>query len=80
MDEIELNSIAKIVCNRRKECLPVGSVKSNVGHTEGSASLVSIAKALICLDSGIIPPNLDFNNVNRNIKKLQTDEMKVEYF
>lgn len=66
-----------MICNGRKESLPVGCVKSNLGHTEGSSSLVSLAKTLICLDSGIIPPNLDFKNPNKNIEKLQTNDMEV---
>ncbi|XP_065203846.1 fatty acid synthase-like [Planococcus citri] len=77
LDEIELNAIGDVICSQRKETLPIGSVKSNLGHTEGSASLMSIAKTLICLDSGVIPPNLDFDNPNKNIKKLQTNEMKI---
>lgn len=52
-------------------------MKSNLGHSEGAASLVSIAKALISLDSGIIPPNKNFRKLNENIEKLKSNEMKV---
>ena len=35
-DPQELNAIAEVFCNgRRKEPLLIGSVKSNMGHSEG---------------------------------------------
>lgn len=55
----------------------MGSVKNNAGHTEAAAPFVSLTKALISLDSEIIPPNKYFHEANKNIQKLQTKEMKV---
>ena len=41
-DPIELNGLAKILCcKERKEILRVGSVKSNLGHTEFAAYVTS---------------------------------------
>ena len=57
-DAEELNAIAEIFCRQadRKRCAPllVGSVKSNVGHTETAAGLCSIAKVLKIFQSGVI--------------------------
>lgn len=60
--------------------MPIGSVKSNLGHTEGASSLVSIVKALIALDSGVIPPNINFQSPNMKIEALKKETMKVILF
>lgn len=78
LDEIELNSIGEVLCNDRANGqLYVGSVKSNIGHAEAAAPLVSLTKMLISLDSGIIPPNRDLRKLNKNISKFHSNDMKV---
>ncbi|KAJ3578897.1 hypothetical protein NPX13_g1668 [Xylaria arbuscula] len=49
-----------------KELL-VGSIKTVLGHTEGSAGLAGILKASLALQHAKIPPNLFFNHLNPNI-------------
>lgn len=44
--------------------LYVGSIKTIIGHTEGSAGLAGVLKASLALKSAIIPPNLFFNTLN----------------
>lgn len=71
---------SEIFCeNQRISPLPIGSVKSNLGHTEGASSLVSIVKALITLDSGVIPPNINFQSPNTKIEALKKETMKVNF-
>lgn len=48
----------------------IGSVKPNVGHTEGSAGLTSVIKAVLALEHRIIPPNIKYNNPNPKSKSL----------
>jgi len=60
--------------------LLIGSIKSNLGHTEGASSLIAIVKALIVLDSGIIPPNINFVSPNIKIEALKNKKMKVNIF
>ena len=38
-DPIELNTIADVMTGTRKEPLLVGSVKSNMGHSEGVSGM-----------------------------------------
>lgn len=55
------------------------SIKSNLGHTEGASSLIAIVKALIALDSGIIPPNINYESPNNKIEALKKEKMKVKF-
>ncbi|OGM44044.1 hypothetical protein ABOM_007790 [Aspergillus bombycis] len=52
----------------RKEPLWVGSVKTNIGHTEGASGLAGIIKSAMALERGIIPPNMLFKYPNPEIK------------
>ncbi|KAG5655084.1 hypothetical protein KAF25_000207 [Fusarium avenaceum] len=46
------------------ENLLVGSIKTVIGHTEGTAGLAGLLKACMALKHGIVPPNLLFNRLN----------------
>ena len=48
--------------------LLVGSIKTVIGHTEGTAGLASLLKASLALQHGEIAPNLHFNHLNPAIK------------
>ncbi|XP_044766742.1 fatty acid synthase-like [Coccinella septempunctata] len=76
-DPQEVNSIADFFCKNRKEPLLIGSVKSNMGHSEGASALCSIAKILIAMEAGIIPANLHFQNPNPDIPGLTDGRLKV---
>ncbi|KAI1350261.1 hypothetical protein F5Y01DRAFT_326635 [Xylaria sp. FL0043] len=48
--------------------LYVGSIKTVVGHLEGSAGLAGLLKGSVSLQQGFIPPNLLFNRLNPDIE------------
>lgn len=48
--------------------LYVGSIKTVIGHTEGTAGLAALIKASLAIQRRIIPPNLLFDNLNPNIQ------------
>ena len=50
-----------------KNSLPLGSVKSNIGHLKGAAGAAGILKAVIALHEKILPPSLNCNKPNPNI-------------
>lgn len=77
LDAKELNGLASVFCNNRQNPLLIGSVKSLVGHPEGAASLVSLVKALVTLDRGIIPPNINYSAPNPNVPALVSGKMQV---
>ncbi|CAL1299396.1 unnamed protein product [Larinioides sclopetarius] len=76
-DPIEMSAIAEIFCPGREEPLLVGSVKSNMGHSEPTSGLCSIAKLLISMEKSLIPPNLHFYQPNPNIKALVDGQVRI---
>ncbi len=48
--------------------LLVGSIKTVIGHTEGTAGLASLLKASLALQSAKVPPNLHFNRLSPSVK------------
>ena len=60
-DPIEANGLARAFSSRPKDQpLIVGAVKSGTGHLEGAAGVAGIIKAVLILESGIVPPNCNF--------------------
>ncbi|KAK4168086.1 hypothetical protein QBC43DRAFT_310807 [Cladorrhinum sp. PSN259] len=53
--------------------LVVGSIKTIIGHLEGSAGLAGVLKASLALQHGQIPANLHFNTLNPKIKPFYTN-------
>ncbi|KAM0720785.1 hypothetical protein Q7P37_003070 [Cladosporium fusiforme] len=47
-----------------------GSIKTVIGHLEGSAGLAGVIKASLAIQNGIIPPNMHFQNLNPSIEPL----------
>nr|ALQ32960.1 putative polyketide synthase [Fusarium scirpi] len=45
----------------------IGSVKPNLGHSEGASGLTSLIKAVLALENRTIPPNIKFNDPNPDI-------------
>ncbi|KAK8103678.1 uncharacterized protein PG998_010711 [Apiospora kogelbergensis] len=74
-DPIEAEAISSAFYGRDLNLTPeeangtlfVGSIKTVVGHTEGTAGLAAVIKASLSLQSGELPPNLLFDKLNPNI-------------
>ncbi|XP_065083526.1 fatty acid synthase-like [Ochlerotatus camptorhynchus] len=76
-DPEECDAIDKVYCTGRDQPLPVGSVKSSIGHTEASAGVCSITKCIIAMENDLIPPNINFTECRPIIPSLVEGRLKV---
>ncbi|XP_011872608.1 PREDICTED: fatty acid synthase-like [Vollenhovia emeryi] len=76
-DPKEVNTIVELFCKDRNTPLLIGSVKSNMGHSETASGLCSIAKVLIAMEAGVIPANLHYKTPNPNIPGLNEGRIRV---
>lgn len=60
-DPIEANAVARVFGDTG---VHIGSVKPNLGHSEGASGLTSLIKAVMALENRTIPPNIKFNSPN----------------
>ncbi|GBN02031.1 Fatty acid synthase [Araneus ventricosus] len=76
-DLVEMSAISEIFCPGREEPVLVGSVKSNMGHSEPASGLCGVVKLIISMEKSLIPPNLHFYNPNPNIKALVDGQVRI---
>lgn len=67
-DPIETRAIGKALGSKRRHKLPIGSVKSNLGHLESAAGVAGLVKALLVLKNRAIPATISMKNPNPDIK------------
>jgi acyl transferase domain-containing protein len=60
-DPIETTAAGKVFGEKG---IYIGSVKPNVGHSEGASGITSVIKSILALENKTIPPNIKFNNPN----------------
>ncbi|MGK7875558.1 MAG: beta-ketoacyl synthase N-terminal-like domain-containing protein [Xenococcaceae cyanobacterium] len=65
-DPIEVNALVAVLMEGRKYYQPcwIGSVKTNIGHTEAAAGIAGLIKAVLSLQHGEIPPSLHLKQLN----------------
>ncbi|KAI1743043.1 hypothetical protein F4680DRAFT_445514 [Xylaria scruposa] len=63
-DPIETKAVARVF---GQTGVYIGSVKPNVGHSEGASGLASLIKMVLALEHRTIPPNIKFKTPNPNI-------------
>lgn len=71
-DPVEAEAISSAFPRTGSTPLYVGSVKTVIGHTEGTAGIAGILKASLALQKSKIPPNLSFKVLNPLVKPFYT--------
>ncbi|MBV9276592.1 MAG: acyltransferase domain-containing protein, partial [Verrucomicrobia bacterium] len=68
-DPIEAHALSNALCQNRAPGtpLPIGSVKTNLGHLETAAGLAGLIKAMLALKHGYIPASLHFDTPSPHI-------------
>lgn len=77
-DPQEVNAIAELFCKERHSPLLLGSVKSNMGHSEPASGLCSIAKVIVAMERGVLPANLHYSTPNPDIPALNDGRIQVQ--
>ncbi|KAK8130893.1 polyketide synthase [Apiospora sp. TS-2023a] len=77
-DPIEAGAISRVFSAGRSKRNPlyIGSVKSNIGHLEHASGIISIIKASMMLERGLLLPNVNYEDTNPAIP-LDKWNMKV---
>ncbi|GAB7347261.1 hypothetical protein MBLNU459_g3352t2 [Dothideomycetes sp. NU459] len=63
-DPVEVNAVARVFGDSG---VFIGSIKPNLGHSEGASGLSSLIKAVLALEHRTIPPNIKFSSPNPKI-------------
>ncbi|NLH82030.1 MAG: polyketide synthase, partial [Phyllobacteriaceae bacterium] len=63
-DPIEATAIGRVLGRGRSAPLPIGSVKSNIGHLEPASGVAGMFKALIALETRRLPATLHIDELN----------------
>ncbi|MFI9194271.1 type I polyketide synthase, partial [Streptomyces californicus] len=58
-DPVEAAALGAALGNRRTSPLPVGSVKTNLGHTEGAAGITGLLKTVLAIHHRTLPATLN---------------------
>ncbi|TDK36985.1 SDR family NAD(P)-dependent oxidoreductase [Rhizobium deserti] len=66
-DPAEVWAIGSIIAQKRRAPLPIGSIKSNIGHTEPVSGLFGLIKAMIALENDFVPATLHIEKTNEDI-------------
>lgn len=67
-DPIELQALLEALRDGSQRPLIVGSVKSQIGHTESAAGVISLIKAVLALGHRRFPANLHFHSLNPRVE------------
>lgn len=77
-DPIEVASIREVFGGPdRQSILHVGSLKSNIGHSETAAGVASLLKVLAMFSHQGIPPQAGFRTLNPKIPPLAPDNLRI---
>ncbi|KAA1177761.1 acyltransferase domain-containing protein [Rhizobium tropici] len=66
-DPAEIWAIGEVVGRNRRAPVPIGSIKTNIGHTEPASGLFGLLKAIIALEHNFLPASLHFDRPNEAI-------------
>ncbi|MEW6735025.1 MAG: type I polyketide synthase [Acidobacteriota bacterium] len=68
-DPIELSAIGTVIATERPSDSPcfIGSVKTNIGHSEAAAGIAGLIKVALSIKHRLIPPSLHLHEPNPNI-------------
>ncbi|NRD72184.1 acyltransferase domain-containing protein [Shewanella sp. VB17] len=69
-DPVEMQALKNVYCDgvERPSALKVGSVKTNLGHTEAASGMAGIIKVALAMKNKWIPPHLHVKQINELLR------------
>ena len=58
-----------LLFREERDTLPLGLLKSNIGHTEGASGIAAIIKVLLSYENESIPPNINIKTIKHECKQ-----------
>ncbi len=77
-DATELESCADALGERRTEALPIGSLKSNLGHLITAAGVAGLVKVLEAQRRGVRPPSRHAGDLNGTLERVPLRVVQAE--
>ncbi|KIP97611.1 beta-ketoacyl synthase [Agrobacterium tumefaciens] len=66
-DPAELWAIGSVLGRARSQPLPIGSIKSNIGHAEPASGVLGLIKAILSFENNYLPASLHAETLNDNV-------------
>ncbi|MCU0288681.1 MAG: acyltransferase domain-containing protein [Acidobacteria bacterium] len=63
-DPVEIEALRMVFQKNQEKSIPIGSVKTNVGHLNSAAGVTGFIKTVLALKYQLIPPSLHFETPN----------------
>lgn len=67
-DPIEVEAVSRVFKRADAPPLLIGSVKTNLGHSEAASGISSIIKVVLALEKKQIPPTIGVTKLNPKLK------------
>jgi acyl transferase domain-containing protein len=67
-DAIEVDALSRVFARTPESPLLIGSVKTNVGHSEAASGISSVSKTTMALERGQIAPTHGLKTINPKLK------------
>lgn len=67
-DPLEVEAIGRVFadCKTKEQPLLIGSIKTNIGHSEAASGLSGMIKTIMAIENGSIPPVRALKSLNPN--------------
>ncbi|KAL4866681.1 hypothetical protein BDV12DRAFT_198902 [Aspergillus spectabilis] len=77
-DPLEVSAIGRVFGSYKSKDAPllIGSIKTNLGHSEPTSGLAGVMKVVLAIEQGIIPPTVNLRTLNPNLD-LQDGRIKI---
>ncbi|KAL4922406.1 hypothetical protein BDW62DRAFT_197082 [Aspergillus aurantiobrunneus] len=68
-DPVEVSAIGRVFESHKSKDAPllIGSIKTNLGHSEPTSGLAGVMKVVLAIERGIIPPTVNLRTLNPNL-------------